>query len=150
MRKLFFAIMTLLIVSCSHYAGPTKTTEETIDCTIGLSADLMSKMDLFLVFGYNTDSTRQVCLCFKMNQFKVGDYSTADSTFDAKSSFAAFSSKTDLKTTNLFNAISGDFNVSINQVGDTVISGTMLAVDKADSTNVPEFTITIPLKHQAQ
>ncbi len=148
MRNLFFAIMALLTVSCSHYADPTKTREETINCTIGSSADLMSKIGLFPIFGYNADSTRQVCLGFRMNQFEVGDYSTADSTFDAKSSFVAFSSKTDLKTTNLFDVISGNFNISINQAGDTVISGTMLAIDKADSTDVPEFTITIPLKHQ--
>lgn len=147
MKKLLFALVALLTLSACVYTGPTKTREETINCTTGSSGDLMDKMGLFLVFGFNTDSTREVCLSFKMKQFEEGNYSTADNTLDAMSSFVVYSSKKDLETTKFFNVVSGNYNVSINQVGDTIISGTMLAIDRKDSTDVPEFTITIPLNN---
>ena len=144
---LLLLLMVLLPMSCSHRTDHTETRAETINCTTGTSGDLMEERGLFLVFGYNTDSTRQVCLALKMNQFEAGNYSTADSTFAAGYSFVAYSSKGDLKTTHLFDVISGNFDVSINQTGDTIFSGTMSAIDKKDSTDVPELTITIPLKH---
>lgn len=146
MRKIFFFFMTLVMVNTQLFAEPTKTREETINCTMGSLEYLTDAMGMCLVFGYNTDSTRQVCLGFKVRQLEVGNYLMADSTFDTESSFVAYSSKVDLKTTNLFNVISGNFNVSVNQTGDAIVVGTMLAIDKKNLTDVPEFTITIPLK----
>ncbi len=136
------------MASTQIFTSCTQNREETINCTIGTSGNLMNDMGLFMVFGFNADSTRQVCLALKMNTFKPGNYSTANNTFAADYSFVAYSSEIDLKTTNLFDVTSGDFNVSINQAGDTIFSGKMSAINKEDPNDTPEFTITIPLKNK--
>lgn len=144
MRKLTI-IFAALMLCVGLWAETITTREETINCTVGTSENLMNEIGLLLVFGYNTDSTRQVCLAFKMDTFKIGNFSTTDSTLAANYSFIAYSSERDLKTTHLFDVISGNCNISINQKGDTILSGIITAKDKKDSTDVPKLTITIPV-----
>lgn len=129
----------------NHPQPIEKTRDETIVSNNGKLREY-SDFDFFIVSGNNDDNTRHISLYF-MGSTITGDFSIEEGTIDVYSSYVDYLDAEN-NITNSFAPISADFNISIDQQGDTIITGTMLAMDIKDDTDIPEFHITLTLPYQ--
>lgn len=130
-------------------AAPTpieKTREETITVNNAEFQDYTAA-GFFRILGTNEDKTRDIVLYF-VGKNIVGDFSIEDETMDKYNSWVSYLQ--DKEVTANYYPISSNFNISINEQGDTVVSGTMLAPHSTDETDIPEFTITMVMPHQEE
>ncbi len=118
-----------------------KTREETINCTTGKLKDLIADYDAFTIEAYNADSSRAVF-------FEVDDVKSIIGTFTEEDMNPYYTYVADADKEDFYNMIEASLSISINQDGDTVIAATMLAQGEINTSDIPEFTISLTLPYQ--